>query len=212
MTIRRRHRLVQRTYSVKEPNCIWHVDGYDKLKPYGIFISGCVDSYPRKVLRLKAGTTNNDPALVVGYFIEAIDCFEGHPERVRTDFDSENVTICAIQTALRANNPSSFVASANTNEIINVLSPGGAYFVVNARSTQLCSRVSNIMDILMGHCPGISNPRNALFNYPELWCSAVQQATCIRLPLSNCKLQVVMLKSFFKHFLVTRTSMIYVVK
>ena len=93
MTIRRRHRLVRRTYSVKGPNCIWHVDGYDKLKPYGICISGCVDGYSRKVLWLRAGTTNNDPAVVAGYFVEAIERFGGCPQKVRTDFGTENVTV-----------------------------------------------------------------------------------------------------------------------
>ena len=115
MTIRRRHCLVRRTYSVKGPNCIWHVDGYDKLKPYGICISGCVDGYSRKVLWLRAGTTNNDPAVVAGYFVEAIERFGGCPQKVRTDFGTENVTIRAIQTALRANNPSSFIAGASTH-------------------------------------------------------------------------------------------------
>ena len=27
------------------PNYIWHVDAYDKLKPYGMSISGCIDGY-----------------------------------------------------------------------------------------------------------------------------------------------------------------------
>jgi len=39
---RRRHRLHRRTYSSRGPNHVWHVDGYDKLRCYGILISGCV--------------------------------------------------------------------------------------------------------------------------------------------------------------------------
>lgn len=27
------------------PNYVWHCDGYDKLKPYGIAIHGCIDGY-----------------------------------------------------------------------------------------------------------------------------------------------------------------------
>ena len=27
----------------KGPNFLWHCDGYDKLKPYGIAIHGCID-------------------------------------------------------------------------------------------------------------------------------------------------------------------------
>jgi len=28
------------------PNYLWHVDGYDKLKPFGMAISGCIDGFP----------------------------------------------------------------------------------------------------------------------------------------------------------------------
>jgi len=37
---RRHHRLQRRTYSSRGPNCTWHIDGYDKLLPYGFGISG----------------------------------------------------------------------------------------------------------------------------------------------------------------------------
>lgn len=39
---RRQHRLQRRTYTSLGPNFTWHCDGYDKLAPYGIFISGSV--------------------------------------------------------------------------------------------------------------------------------------------------------------------------
>jgi len=37
---RQRHRLRRRTYVSRGPNDTWHIDGYDKLRPYGILISG----------------------------------------------------------------------------------------------------------------------------------------------------------------------------
>jgi len=39
---RRHHRLRRRTYFSRGPNDTWHVDGYDKLRPYGILINGYV--------------------------------------------------------------------------------------------------------------------------------------------------------------------------
>lgn len=39
---RRHHRLQRRTYISRGPNDTWHIDGYDKLRPYGILISGFV--------------------------------------------------------------------------------------------------------------------------------------------------------------------------
>jgi len=37
---RRQHCLLRRTYVSRGPNDTWHVDGYDKLRAYGILISG----------------------------------------------------------------------------------------------------------------------------------------------------------------------------
>lgn len=37
---RARHRLIRRSYVSRGPNQTWHVDGYDKLRPYGFAISG----------------------------------------------------------------------------------------------------------------------------------------------------------------------------
>ena len=37
---RQHHRMRRRTYYSQGPNDVWHVDGYDKLRPYGILISG----------------------------------------------------------------------------------------------------------------------------------------------------------------------------
>ena len=35
---RSQHKLKRRSYSAKGPNFIWHLDGYDKLKPFGLCI------------------------------------------------------------------------------------------------------------------------------------------------------------------------------
>lgn len=40
---RRRRRLKRQRYRTPSPNFIWHVDGWDKLAPFGIFIHGAVD-------------------------------------------------------------------------------------------------------------------------------------------------------------------------
>ena len=42
---RRKHRVKRRTYSSNGPNECWHVDGYDKLKPFGFPIHGAVDGF-----------------------------------------------------------------------------------------------------------------------------------------------------------------------
>lgn len=40
---RKAYRLKRRVYTLKGPNYVWHVDGYDKLKPFVYCIHGCID-------------------------------------------------------------------------------------------------------------------------------------------------------------------------
>ena len=48
--MRRQHKLKRRVYRNPRPNAVWHADGYDKLKPYGFAIHGCIDGWSRKLL------------------------------------------------------------------------------------------------------------------------------------------------------------------
>ena len=52
ISIRKRKRLRRRQYVSKGPNYVWHIDSYDKLKPYGIAINGCIDGFSRNVIWL----------------------------------------------------------------------------------------------------------------------------------------------------------------
>ena len=45
--LRKAHALRRRSYTNPGPNFAWHVDGYDKLKPYGFPIHGAVDGFRR---------------------------------------------------------------------------------------------------------------------------------------------------------------------
>ena len=55
---RRLRPFIRRSFHRPEPN-YWRVDGYDKLKPYGLAIHGYVDVISRPVMWLKVGYTNN---------------------------------------------------------------------------------------------------------------------------------------------------------
>ena len=61
---RSKHRLQRRVYTAKGPNYLWHMDGYDKLKPFGFCIYGAMDGYSRRVLWLEVASTNNDPEII----------------------------------------------------------------------------------------------------------------------------------------------------
>ena len=51
--LRKAHRLSRREYLNPGPNHCWHADGYDKLKPYGFPIHGCIDGFSRRIMWLE---------------------------------------------------------------------------------------------------------------------------------------------------------------
>lgn len=46
-----------------------HVDGYDKLKPYGFPIHGCIDRWSRKIMWLPLVRLNNLPETATSNFV-----------------------------------------------------------------------------------------------------------------------------------------------
>ena len=105
---RRHRRLHRRAYVNPGPNFSWHIDGYDKLKPFGFAIHGAIDGYSRKVLWLDVGTSNNDPYITALYFVRTLRSLEKVPCLLRCDRGTENVHIERIQKHLRASGDDTF--------------------------------------------------------------------------------------------------------
>ena len=101
---RRHRRLRRREYVTKGPNYLYHVDGWDKLKRYGLCVHGCIDGFSRRILWLKASSTNNDPFVVCKYYVENSLLLNGIPCIVRADRGTENVCMELMQTLLRSEN------------------------------------------------------------------------------------------------------------
>lgn len=93
-------RLHRRSYYAGGPNYVWHIDGNDKLNPYGFGISGCIDGFSRYLLWLNVYTTNKDPAVIAGYFVDAVTEQAGCPKLIRVDAGTENGGIKDIQESL----------------------------------------------------------------------------------------------------------------
>ena len=108
ITRRINRRLKRRKYFARGPNFLWHIDGYDKVKPYGIAIHGCIDGFSRKLIWLEAATTNNDPRLIGGYFMNAVEKLDGCPTIVRADCGTENGVTRDIQRYLRQTHTDDF--------------------------------------------------------------------------------------------------------
>ena len=93
--------IVRRRYLSKGPNFVWHLDSYDKLKPYRVCINGCIDGFSRNIIWLKAYRTSSDPKIIAGYFIEAVSDREGCPMHVRGNMGSENSCVAYLQRFMR---------------------------------------------------------------------------------------------------------------
>ena len=94
-------RLIRRRYYARGPNYIWHLDGYDKLTPYGLCISACIDGFSRRIIWAEVYKTNKDPEIIAGYFIDAVKEINGCPTILRMDAGSENVTCFRLQQYFR---------------------------------------------------------------------------------------------------------------
>jgi len=57
--LRKVHRLKKRKYNNPGQNYAWHSDEYDKLKPYGFEIHGCIGGWSRKIMWLYVTRSSN---------------------------------------------------------------------------------------------------------------------------------------------------------
>lgn len=108
VSARSRNKLKRRMYLNKGPNYTWHIDGYDKLKPYGFCIHGCIDGFSRKLLWLKVGSSNNNPAVILNYYLDCVKELKGVPRRIRSDNGTENTRVAATHRVFREDDNDSF--------------------------------------------------------------------------------------------------------
>ena len=105
---RKARKLKRRKYQCRGPNHAWHIDGNDKLKPYGFYIHGCIDGFSRKIIWLHVANTNKDPSVVSYYFLNEVKRINGTAIKIRADCGSENTSICGIQRFFRRNAEDNF--------------------------------------------------------------------------------------------------------
>ena len=94
---RRRHKFRRRIYSNPIPNYAWHIDGHDKVKPFGFAIHGAIDDYSRKVLWLKVPRWNSLPSIIGSIYLVGCSGTNGCPFKLITDLGTENVLTAAMQ-------------------------------------------------------------------------------------------------------------------
>ena len=53
---------------VAGPSFIWHIDGYDELKPQRFSVHGTIDGNSRRILWLEVSTSKDTPMVTVRQF------------------------------------------------------------------------------------------------------------------------------------------------
>ena len=116
--------LHRRTYVSPGPNFCWRMDGYDKLKPYGFSIHGCVDGLSRRILWLEVQRSNTNPRCVASYFVKHVEAAHGCPVRVYTDPGTENGLVARIQCYLRAEGLDEYAGSKSNKYVSSTKNQG----------------------------------------------------------------------------------------
>jgi hypothetical protein len=88
-------------YIVPGPNFIWSVDGYCKLKPYGIEIYAAVDAYSRYVIWVYVGVSAATAVSCHRQFCDTLEATNTQPRFVRSDRGTETVMLAETHFQLQ---------------------------------------------------------------------------------------------------------------
>lgn len=91
-------------FIVPGPNYLWSIDGYDKLKLYGIEIYACIDAFSRYIIWIYVGISNHTQVSVVRQYMESVAARGIVPTVIRSDRGSETTMLANCQWQLRVGN------------------------------------------------------------------------------------------------------------
>lgn len=102
--VERRKRDLQRhrgEYIVPGPNFVWSIDGYCKLRPYGVEIYACIDAYSRYIVWVYIGISASTAVSCAHQFFQALEEVEQQPRFVRSDRGTETVMLAEAHYQLQ---------------------------------------------------------------------------------------------------------------
>ncbi len=108
--------IKRRVYETAGPNKVWHIDGNDKLKMWGLCIHAAVDGFSRKIIWIKVSTTNNDPLVIANYYLSSVKAHLKAPKMLRMDKGTENIYCEDLQVFFTGNADSFRYASSTRNQ------------------------------------------------------------------------------------------------
>jgi len=95
-TLRKRGQFI-----VKGPNCVWSIDGHDKLSRFEFEIYGCIDAYSRYIIWCFMGHYNRTQISVSKYYLETLCTMGNFSKLIRSDMGRELALLCASHLSLR---------------------------------------------------------------------------------------------------------------
>ena len=91
VSARSHHILQRRVCNTRGPNYVWHIDSYDKIKPYRFLIHGVIDGYSRFL------ASNNNPKMIGSLYLTYISQSKITPRLVRSKIENfENFVIAGL--------------------------------------------------------------------------------------------------------------------
>lgn len=96
-------------YIVPGPNYIWSIDGYDKLRSYGIQIYACIDAYSRCIIWIYVGISNRTQVSVVRQYFDTVQKNGFQPAIVRSDRGTETSMLANAHWQLRYSSDSTIL-------------------------------------------------------------------------------------------------------
>ena len=117
--VRRSVAIRRRTYWVRGPNAVWHIDGHHKLIRWRFVTHGGIDGYSRTITYLKC-STNNKASTVVAGFCDAVSKY-GLPECIRSDLGGENIEVWRYMIQEHSSHSAVVTGSSTHNERIERL-------------------------------------------------------------------------------------------
>ena len=78
-------------YETDGPGGVFHMDGNDKSKRWGLSIHGCVECFSRKISYSRVATNNNDPIIIANYYLAYISRRKFCCRVLRMDRGNQNI-------------------------------------------------------------------------------------------------------------------------
>ena len=95
----RKHR--HKIYRTLGLSYVWHIDEFDKTKPYGFSIHGSINGYSRRIIWLEVSESNKYPDLIANYYLKAAKNLNRIPKIIKEDKGTEHSVIEPIHLVSR---------------------------------------------------------------------------------------------------------------